>query len=202
MELTITELDDQEYNYIDPLYSSFDKIPENNVPVKVIKKGKNRVQFQEPEIIQRQQIPIGKQQAKISRPQTQPARPQISYEDILAKMGMFVSDGKLHLTKNEQNPNKITQQTNNCQKPMQTNDAIPKNSYIYNKYFSKQMEQQDNISRPMNILEYRDKLIKDIIQKKKISQIKSTKLVMPTSNINVFNGNSSNLNKLFRFSQR
>jgi len=202
MELTITELDDQEYNYVDPLFSSFDKIPENNVPVKVIKKGKNRVQFQEPETIQRQQIPIGKQQAKISRPQTQPARPQISYEDILAKMGMFISDGKLHLTKNEQKSNKITQQTNNYQKPMQPNDAIPKNSYIYNKYFSKQMEQQDNISRPMNILEYRDKLIKDIIQKKKISQIKSTKLVMPTSNINVFNGNSSNLNKLFRFSQR
>ena len=45
-------------------------------------------------------------------------------------------------------------------------------------------------------------LIANIIQKYKIKQIKSSKLIMPTSNINFAQGPSGNLNKLFSFSQR
>ena len=52
MELNITELDnllgddyDYDYDYQqEPIQSSFEKIPENNVPIKVVKKG---VTFQE-----------------------------------------------------------------------------------------------------------------------------------------------------------
>ena len=40
------------------------------------------------------------------------------------------------------------------------------------------------------------------IQKYRIKQMKSNKLIMPTSNINFAQGSSSNLNKLFAFSQR
>ena len=54
----------------------------------------------------------------------------------------------------------------------------------------------------MTSLEYRDLLINDIIQKYKIKQLKSTKLIMPNSNINFAPGSTSNLNKLFGFSKR
>jgi hypothetical protein len=44
-------------------------------------------------------------------------------------------------------------------------------------------------------------LIKDIIQKHRVKQMKNTKLIMPTSNIN-FSRSSANMNKLFSFSNR
>ena len=71
------------------------------------------------------------------------------------------------------------------------------NSYIYNKYFQNNQYDQGQQHRPMTPLEYRDMLIKNIIQKHKIKQMKSTKLVMPNSNINFASGPTSNLNKLF-----
>ena len=132
------------------------------------------------------------------RPTVPPLKPQISYDDILNKMGMFVANGKLHLVDGQQsiplkhpNPN-----PNPNPNPVQ-------NSYIYNKYFQNNgYEEQQQVQRPLSALEYRDLLIKDIIQKQKIKQMKSTKLIMPNSNINFANGATSNLNKLFGFSKR
>ena len=76
------------------------------------------------------------------------------------------------------------------------------NSYIYNKYFQNNDYNEQPIQKPMTSLEYRDLLINDIIQKYKIKQLKSTKLIMPNSNINFAPGSTSNLNKLFGFSKR
>ena len=50
--------------------------------------------------------------------------------------------------------------------------------------------------------EYKRKVFEDYIQRQKIKQMKSRKLLMPTSNINISAGNSANLNKLFNFSKR
>ena len=44
-------------------------------------------------------------------------------------------------------------------------------------------------------------LLQDHLQRQRIKQIKSTKLIMPTSNISMAS-NNGNLNKLFNFSKR
>ena len=186
MELNVSEI-----NYSAPLHSTFERIPENSVPVKVIKKG---VHFAE--TIK----PIPKQNAKMVRPQVIPEKPKMSYEDILSKMGMFVAEGKLHLM--EDNQQKYQQQNQHQQQPKYNIDQnIPQNSYIYNKYFQNKTETTNNIRRPLSLKEYRNMLILDVLQKQRIKQIKSTKLIMPTSNINLAGG-TANLNKLFTFSQR
>jgi hypothetical protein len=204
MELNIREVNQNDMSYNDPLYiqPSFEQIPENTVPVKVIKKG---VRFQETQKPIHQAFPH--QNAKITRPMVVPQKPKISYEEILSKMGMFVSQGKLHLLdENQKQLQQLKQvqleQQQVQQKPQyEVNPNIPQNSYIYNKYFSDQTPSQNNIRQPLTLLDYRNMLIQDALQKQRIKQIKSTKLLMPTSNINLASG-SSNLNKLFNFSKR
>lgn len=134
---------------------------------------------------------------------------RFSYDDILAKMGMYVDNGKLHLA-NEKS----------CDKPMDCKikssrietisntpqNYTPQNSYIYNKYFKDQLKPQEPLV-PKTIEEYKQmvakKLIENKIQRQRISQIKSTKLIMPTNNIHIaptVNARPSpNLNKFFRF---
>ena len=189
MELSITEINDIPENYIQ--HQQHQQKPMN------------------------QSIP--KPYAKMVRPRVPEQKPKISYDDILNKMGMFVSEGKLHLVDNL-NPDQInqinqpkqtkqTKQTNQIiykeeQKQVQ-NTGIPQNSYIYNKYFSNEKTEEPSIRVPRNVYEYRDMLIHDIIQKQKIKQMKSTKLILPNSNMNFSAGNSpANLNKLFSFSNR
>lgn len=178
MEITITEMDD---------------VPENNI------------QKQYP---MNQSIP--KPYAKMVRPRVPEEKPKISYDDILNKMGMFVSDGKLHLVDNY-NPDQLKQikklnqtaQVNYKEEPKVQNTNIPQNSYIYNKYFSDEKPEETGVRVPKNIYEYRDMLIHDIIQRQKIKQMKSTKLILPNSNMNFSAANSpANLNKLFDFSKR
>jgi hypothetical protein len=82
MELNISELDDNIY----------DQIPENR-PIKVVK-NKNTTG----------NVPIKSAIKKVVRPHVPEAKPNISYDDILSKMGMFVADGKLHLL--DENPQK------------------------------------------------------------------------------------------------
>jgi hypothetical protein len=201
MELSINELNPNN------VYNSYEPIPENTVPIKVVKKG---VHFEEPEKPMHQSIP--RSSAKIKRPNVVPQKPAISYEDILSKMGMFVADGKLHLIDgNHKQPQykqpqykqqNIQQNIPTNQPKYEDNPNIPRDSYIYNKYFSDLKPTQNYIRQPTTILEYRNMLINDIIQKQKIKQIKSTKLMMPYTNINLYAGNSSNLNKMFDFSKR
>jgi hypothetical protein len=177
--------------------------------IKVVKK-ENKVRFEDLNQNINQNIkPMNSgPKARMVRPAVQAPKPQISYDDILSKMGMFVADGQLHLLedkslKQQQNLQKQTlkqQQPLNQQQPSLTPNV--QNSYIYNKYFQNNDYGEQPIQKPMTSLEYRDLLINDIIQKYKIKQLKSTKLIMPNSNINFAPGSTSNLNKLFGFSKR
>ena len=183
--------------------SEYEKIPENNVPIKVIKKG---VQFDNSSLQKPMHQSIPKSNAKMVRPQIPQPKPKISYEDILSKMGMLVSDGKLHLidrnTLTPQQQKEILSSQNQCQQQSTNNTNIPKNSYIYNKYFKDDIQPDTTVRRPRTLHEYEMMLIDDYIERQKIKQMKSTKLMMPTSNISISSGNSANLNKLFNFSKR
>ena len=214
MQLNISEFDSDDQSVFgfnqESFKSSFEDIPENTVKIKVLKKG---VQFEEP-TRQNNQV-ISKETAKIVRPKViskETAKivrpkviPQISYEDIMSKMGMFVADGKLHLMDN--NPQgyqqiKNYQQQQHNQQHNQQQPNIPQNSYIYNKLFKEELRPQNEIRRPMTAQEYKIKVLKNFIQSQRIREMKSRKLLMPTSNINISSGNSGNLNKLFNFSKR
>ena len=146
---------------------------------------------------------IPKTDAKMVRPHVPVPKQQLSYEDIISKMGMVVENGKLHLINNRQTIQN-TKTNRNIQQPdvhVPENQNVPKNSYIYNKYFKKEVQQDYNQPRrPMSAIELRNMLIKDILQKHRVKQMKSTKLIMPTANINV--ARTGNMNKLFSFSNR
>jgi hypothetical protein len=210
MELHITEIDNLQTNY--------EQIPENMPPkasapkINVVKQN-NKVRFVDQPNIPSQipsQTPnqnikpyMSGPKAKMVRPTVPPTKPQVSYDDILNKLGMFVANGKLHLLDGQQQPplNRAEVPKPHVSNP---NPNPNQNTYIYNKYFQNNQYDQDQEQqqRPMTPFEYRDMLIKNIIQKHKIKQMKSTKLVMPNSNINFASGPTSNLNKLFGFSQR
>lgn len=215
MELNISELD-QQY-----LYNSYEQIPEN-IPVKVTKKGStsnNQVKLDDNSNLRPMKQSIPKPYAKMVRPHVPEPKPQISYDDILSKMGMFVSNGQLHLLENQ--PQQIKEdikqqikqtkqikQSEYNQQPQYNQQKEPvhidqQNSYIYNKYFSNEMKDDTpNIRVPKNMTEYKNMLVHDILQKQRIKQVKSTKLIMPNTNINYAPNTQHNLNKLFTFSNR
>jgi hypothetical protein len=185
MELNISELDDNMY----------DQIPENR-PIKVVKKTNTNVTGPTKSAIK-----------KVVRPHVPEQKPKISYDDILSKMGMFVADGQLHLL--DEHPKQVQQQImkqqQQQQQPIQniTPISTPQNSYIYNKYFSNEAQNTNTGPRvPRSLQEYRHMLVQDIVQKQRVRQIKSTKLIMPNSNIHFAPYSSHNMNKLFSFSNR
>jgi hypothetical protein len=212
MELNISEIED---------------IPENRVPnpIRVIKKIDNEIEIAHKQYTQGIKT-IPKPYAKMVRQQMPEQRPKISYDDILKNMGMVVVDGKVHLIPNintlkRQTETNVKQtETNVSQKQSKANkdtyvyqeqtqnqyqDKNPQiqNSYIYNKYFNEEKNEAPSVRVPKNIYEYRDMLIHDILQKQKMKQIKSTKMIMPNSNINFSAPNPyKNVNSLFDFSKR
>jgi hypothetical protein len=228
MELNINELDENLSTnniFLKDNGNMYEQIPEN-FPVKVTKKA-NKVTFNnnninDNTILRPMNQSIPKPYAKMVRPHVPEPKSQISYDDILNKLGMFVADGKLHLLENqtEQTKQQIKQQYSNKkqsnqqphQKIQQQNQKQPyqptqqqqsqQNSYIYNKYFSNETNDTPHIRVPKNVTEYKNMLINDLLQKQKIKQIKSTKLIMPNSNINYAPNTSRNLNQLFTFSNR
>lgn len=147
--------------------------------------------------------------AKMVRPKTpmnQP--PKISYEDILSKMGMFVSNGKLHLVdKNsfEKQKEMIDLKKGNQQQLNQqqlTNDST-QNSYIYNKFFKDKIQPQNEVRIPRTLQEYKMMLVEEHLKRERLRQIKSTRLIMPTSNINISEAYSpDSQNKLFTLLRR
>lgn len=190
-DFEIDDLNDELKFNLGKLDNSFyEEIPENVVV--------RKVQFNEPTRPLMQQI--SKETARVVRPYNPKPRPQISYDDILLKMGMFVSEGKLHLIGNTSGsgPQEISKNV-----PQEISRNIPQNSYIYNKYFKEQLQNDTNIQRPKTKHEYKMMLLQQILQKQRIKQMKSTKLIMPTTNINISSGRSSaNLNKLFTFPKK
>ena len=180
MQLNIYELDENDGENNELMESSFEQIPENIVPIK--KKVTQSI---------RPQMPL--------QPPLQ--KPKISYEDILSKMGMFVSDGKLHLV--DRNSVSFQDQEKEQDKTQVPKNQIPKNqipqnSYIHNKYFKNELQPQNTIAPPKTLQEYKKRVLENYIERLRIKQIKSRKLLMPTSNISMATGNSSNLNRFFR----
>ncbi len=117
---------------------------------------------------------------------------QIDYDDILKNMGMREIRGKLFWEKNNSisNENFVAYEPGQRNKKMQqpkvdsnkltnqnSNQLTNKNSYIYNKYFKNEFKEQQEIQKPTNIIEYRNMLIRQIIEKKRINQIKSRQMV-------------------------
>ena len=128
---------------------------------------------------------------KMSR--QQPSK--ISYEDILSKMNMFVSNGKLHLIDRNQleQPNPIITKNKN------TNTNIPQNSYIFNKYFKDEQQPINNVRKPKTLHEYKMMAIDDYIERERIKRLKTRKLMMFTSD-NLSNFKNAE-NKLFTLSK-
>ena len=174
MQLNIYELNEnhaegtENNELIEPL---FEEIPENTISIK-------------------KKIPQSILKKNVNKP-------KISYEDILSKMGMFVSDGKLHLV--DKNSVSFKNESKGTENKVITN--IPQNSYIHNKYFKNELQAQNRIAPapPKTLQEYKKRVLENYIERLRINQIKSKKLLMPTSNISMATGNSSNLNKFFKF---
>lgn len=199
MNLNINELEPDDDAFLEEYLQEHieEDIPENIFLEKetknLLNQNNQRKQVNFEEHIKPMHQSIPKQYAKMVRTKVPAEQPKVSYDDILNKMGMFVADGKLHLNKNQ-----ISLEKDNVQ------NNVPDNSYIYNKYFSNDSKPEPTIRVPKNLQEYRNMLIHDIIQKKRIKQIKSTKLFLPTQNIHFApNTNTNmNLNRLFNFSNR
>ena len=130
---------------------------------------------------------------KMSR--QQPSK--ISYEDILSKMNMFVSNGKLHLIDRDQleQPNPNT--TNNTN--ININPTTSQNSYIFNKYFKDEQQPINNVRKPKTLHEYKMMAIDDYIERERIKRLKTRKLMMFTSD-NLSNFKNAE-NKLFTLSK-
>ena len=198
MELNVSEL----YDLNDNMY---DQIPENSKKVH-FSQAVSSVKNQVPSLIQTKSAI-----KKVTRPHVPEQKPKVSYDDILSKMGMFVAEGQLHLLDNQPlevqeqikhqiRKTKPAKQEQYVEQPQQNQGQ---NSYIYNKYFSNEMQNTDIGPRvPRNLQEYKNMLLQDLIQKQRVKQMKSTKLIMPTSNINFASFSSQNMNKLFSFSNR
>jgi hypothetical protein len=254
MELDISELDNMELendimldntDLIDMLNDNFDQhdsldeqileneiledIPENIIPKKVVKNVdfnsdvKNNLNTYKPT---HQSIP--KVNAKMVRSKMPSQTPKISYEDILSKMGMYVSNGKLHLIdrnsltlekrkelldsqkrKQQQNQKQNQKQNQNQnqnqqQEPINNIHNVQQNSYIYNKLFKDQIQPEVTVRKPKTLQEYKIMLIEDYVKRERIKQIKSRRLMMPTSNINISDGESFPRlqNRLFSLSKR
>ena len=200
MELHVTEMNNSQ---------NYEQIPENMSPKINVVKRASRVHFEDTTALNQQynqtiKPSISGVKARMVRPNVPAPKPKISYDDILNKLGMFVAEGKLHLLDGQQqvtNSKPVIQSQRKEQQSVIQEPNPNQNSYIYNKYFQNN-NYQPQPQRPLTPLEYRDMLIQNIIQKHKIKQMKSTKLVMPNSNINFAPGPTANLNKLFGFSQR
>lgn len=130
----------------------------------------------------------------------QPIMPtaKLSYEDIMRNMGIRQNNGKLEFLGNQQHE---LNQPNKSDQKEDPNKYIH-NSYIYNKYFKDHIKNNELTNTPQNIFEYRNMLIKQIINNYKAKQLKNGKIKVPIdTNIN-YNLTYKQENKLFDFSKR
>ena len=117
---------------------------------------------------------------------------QLDYDDILKNMGMREVKGKLFWEKNtatssenfipyepgERRKNVNTQQQKSGKNPLhQSPNPAYQNSYIHNKYFKNEFKEPEELQKPKNLIEYRNMLIRQIIERKRIEQIKSRQMI-------------------------
>jgi hypothetical protein len=152
---------------------------------------------------------------------TSQKKPKVSYDDILSSLNMVVNNGVLQFAKptekqgnqgNQGNQGKKSQQkktvTINEQHKQQhhQNHQHQQNNYITNKYFKDYKEQSQGVEEPEIPLtkeEYRQMLIQDYINRqqaqRRISQIKSRRLLFDTQHINIAPTQMPrDMNKLFK----
>ena len=112
---------------------------------------------------------------------------RISYDDILANMGLYVENGTLHKGNKQEKANPIT---NN-----KDNKSIESSSHT-NKVHT--IHTDIPIKKNMSKEEYINLWLKEKIRQKQNQNMKSTKLIMPIENIHVRKNQSHDV--LFKFS--
>jgi hypothetical protein len=145
---------------------------------------------------------------KNTQKQTQPKK-KVSFDDILSNMNLVVNKSGILQFMSHNNPNEEDQQQpqqyqeqhyqeQQYQQPQKPLDPSVKNSFIYNKYFKDYQDAQPSAPQvrvPKTIEEYKKMLLEDKIkaieQKKRISEIKSTKLMFTTTPSNQINPSNS-----------
>ena len=116
---------------------------------------------------------------------------RISYDDILANMGLYVENGTLH---KGNKPEKLNPITNN-----KDNKSIESSTSMnMNKVHTTRTDIPIPIKQKMSKEEYINLLLKQRIQQKHNQNMKSTKLIMPIDNIHVRKQRSHDV--LFKFS--
>jgi len=143
---------------------------------------------------------------------TNEKKPKISYDDILSSLNMVVNNGVLQFAKPPkeiQQPNQQPSQLKQEQKKRVTinteNNQQQQYNYITNKYFKNYKEEKviEEQEIPMTKEEYRQMMIQEYINRqqaqKRISEIKSRKLLFDTRHINISpNQMPRDMNKLFK----
>uniref|UniRef100_A0A6C0E0T1 Uncharacterized protein n=1 Tax=viral metagenome TaxID=1070528 RepID=A0A6C0E0T1_9ZZZZ len=216
MQLDIS--DNQEYMDDELLNDPVSSFQNNNVNSKI-----NVIKKIEPPLVK----PILKRHPLANHPVKPPS---ISYEDLLNNMGLYIDNdnGQLQTITNtnqpqNQNPPSIKRKgaqvkmecskVKGCKSQQQNvpvQPVITQNSYIYNKYFKEHLKQpEDNPVIPKTAEEYKQLIVQKLIEKRiqqlRVSQMKSTKLIMPTNNIHISPMNINhrvtniNLNRLFKW---
>ena len=200
MELNIEELSNMNDFQVEENLTYENLTYENLIEEKEKEKPKPSVRFVEPprQVVSKQPVP-----RQLVKPVP---RPTMSYDDILAKMGMYVDNGKLHLMNTQVTSQPHVKKEIN-QPPQQLSSALKsemKNSYIYNKYFKHELKEEPQIRRPRTKEEYKQMLISRILEIERIKRIKSKKLIMNTNNIHVNTQPTQmrDFNKLFQFSHK
>jgi hypothetical protein len=145
-----------------------------------------------------------------ANPTINPKKSKISYDDILSSLNMVVSNGVLQFAKPNPQKNQEQEQVKSQKKRVTINtqpqQQEPQNNYITNKYFKNYQEQNiinEEPAKPMTKEEYKQMLIQDYINRqqaqRRISQIKSKKLLFDTRHINIApNQMPRDMNKLFK----
>ena len=158
---------------------------------------------------------------------TNAKKKQVSYDDILSSLNMVVTNGVLQFAKPTQSSNlnksNLKQTTpNQSQQKKQVTIKAPtsnnqhhqqqhqQNNYITNKYFKDYKDEstiEEEPPKPMTKEEYKKLLIQDYINRqqaqRRISEIKSKKLLFNTQHINIApTQNIKDMNKLFKSFKR
>ena len=152
---------------------------------------------------------------QIANESTNQKKPKVSYDDILSSLNMVVNNGVLQFAKPTQQPEK--QQAQPQKKSVTIREPVRQpqhqqqgqNNYITNKYFKDYKDKSQGASEdplvPLTKEEYRQMLIQDYINRqqaqRRISQIKSRRLLFDTQHINIApsqNQMPRDMNKLFK----
>lgn len=113
---------------------------------------------------------------------------KMSYDDILAKLNVKIIDGKMqYITPvGITNEHFSTKKGATVKKSGAVEPIVDKTSYIYNKYFKKEMSERVAVSPPKTREEYDRRLVeaqkKHAIEQMRMRQAKSKKLMFYSNN--------------------